>query len=53
MLSLKSSALRKGLRIAVIALMMVAKNIGMGLGAEGFRLSVDSECVRRLELDFA
>jgi hypothetical protein len=31
---------------------MVAKNIGMGLGAEGFNLSVDSECVHRLGLDF-
>ena len=26
--------------------------IGMGLGAEGFNLTVDSECVRRLGLDF-
>jgi hypothetical protein len=25
---------------------------GVGLGAEGFNLTVDSECVRRLGLDF-
>ena len=37
---------------AVVIANMVAKNIGMGLGAEGFNLSVDSECVRRLGLDF-
>jgi putative nucleotidyltransferase with HDIG domain len=37
---------------AVVISNMVAKNIGMGLGAEGFNLSVDSECVRRLGLDF-
>jgi hypothetical protein len=30
----------------------VAKNIGAGLGAEGFNLSVDSGCVRRFGLDF-
>jgi hypothetical protein len=30
---------------AVVIANMVAKNIGMGLGAEGFNLSVDSECV--------
>jgi putative nucleotidyltransferase with HDIG domain len=37
---------------AVVIANMVAKNIGMGLGAEGFNLAVDSECVRRLGLDF-
>jgi putative nucleotidyltransferase with HDIG domain len=37
---------------AVVIANMVAKNIGMGLGAEGFNLTVDSECVRRLGLDF-
>ncbi len=37
---------------AVVIANMVAKNIGVGLGAEGFNLTVDSECVRRLGLDF-
>ena len=37
---------------AVVIANMVAKNIGMGLGAEGFNLTVDSECVHRLGLDF-
>jgi putative nucleotidyltransferase with HDIG domain len=37
---------------AVVIANLVAKNIGMGLGAEGFNLAVDSECVRRLGLDF-
>jgi putative nucleotidyltransferase with HDIG domain len=37
---------------AVVIANMVAKNIGMGLGAEGFNLAVDSECVNRLGLDF-
>jgi len=37
---------------AVVIANMVAKNIGVGLGAEGFNLSVDSECVRRMGLDF-
>jgi putative nucleotidyltransferase with HDIG domain len=37
---------------AVVIANMVAKNIGAGLGAEGFNLSVDSECVRRMGLDF-
>ena len=37
---------------AIVIANMVAKNISMELGAEGFNLSVDSECVRRLELDF-
>jgi len=37
---------------AVVIANMVAKNIGAGLGAEGFNLAVDSECVRRLGLDF-
>ncbi len=37
---------------AVVIANMVAKNIGMGLGAEGFNLSVDSECVHRLGLNF-
>ena len=37
---------------AVVIANMVAKNIGMGLGAEGFNLAVDRECVRRLGLDF-
>jgi hypothetical protein len=50
--SRKSSAVRKGLRIAGAASSMVAKNISMELGAEGFNLSVDSGCVRRLKLDF-
>lgn len=38
---------------AVIIANLVAKNIGVGLGAEGFNLTVDSGCVRRLGLDFA
>lgn len=37
---------------AVVIANMVAKNIGVGLGAEGFNLAVDSECVHRLGLDF-
>ena len=37
---------------AVVIANVVAKNIGAGLGAEGFNLTVDSECVRRLGLDF-
>jgi putative nucleotidyltransferase with HDIG domain len=37
---------------AVVIANLVAKNIGMGLGAEGFNLTVDSGCVRRLGLDF-
>jgi putative nucleotidyltransferase with HDIG domain len=37
---------------AVVVANMVAKNIGVGLGAEGFNLSVDSACVGRLGLDF-
>jgi putative nucleotidyltransferase with HDIG domain len=37
---------------AVVIANMVAKNIGMGLGAEGFNLAVDSACVNRLGLDF-
>jgi HD-like signal output (HDOD) protein len=37
---------------AVVIANVVAKNIGVGLGAEGFNLTVDSECVRRLGLDF-
>jgi hypothetical protein len=36
----------------VVVIAKVAKNIGAGLGAEGFNLTVDSECVRRLGLDF-
>ena len=39
-------------RDAVVIANMVAKNIGTGLGAEGFNLAVDSECVNRLGLDF-
>jgi HDOD domain len=39
-------------RDPVVIANMVAKNIGVGLGAEGFNLTVDSECVRRLGLDF-
>lgn len=31
---------------------VVAKNIVVGLGAEGFNLTIDSGCVRRLGLDF-
>jgi putative nucleotidyltransferase with HDIG domain len=37
---------------AVVIANMVAKNIGTGLGAEGFNLTVDSQCVHRLGLDF-
>jgi putative nucleotidyltransferase with HDIG domain len=37
---------------AVVIANMVAKNIGIGLGAEGFNLTVDGACVRRLGLDF-
>jgi putative nucleotidyltransferase with HDIG domain len=37
---------------AVVIANLVAKNIGVGLGAEGFNLAVDSGCVRRLGLDF-
>jgi len=37
---------------AVVVANLVAKNIGVGLGAEGFNLTVDSGCVRRLGLDF-
>jgi putative nucleotidyltransferase with HDIG domain len=37
---------------AVVIANMVAKNIGAGLGAEGFNLTVDGACVRRLRLDF-
>jgi len=37
---------------AVVIANVVAKNIGVGLGAEGFNLTVDSECVRRFGLDF-
>ena len=37
---------------AVVIANMVAKNIGTGLGAEGFNLAVDSQCVNRLGLDF-
>jgi putative nucleotidyltransferase with HDIG domain len=37
---------------AVVIANMVAKNIGVGLGAEGFNLAVDSACVDRLGLDF-
>jgi len=37
---------------AVVIANIVAKNIGAGLGAEGFNLSVDSACVRRFGLDF-
>ena len=37
---------------AVVIANIVAKNIGTGLGAEGFNLTVDSGCVRRLGLDF-
>jgi putative nucleotidyltransferase with HDIG domain len=37
---------------AVVIANVVAKNIGVGLGAEGFNLTVDSGCVRRLGLDF-
>ena len=37
---------------AVVIANMVAKNIGVGLGAEGFNLTVDSTYVRRLGLDF-
>jgi putative nucleotidyltransferase with HDIG domain len=37
---------------AVVIANVVAKHIGAGLGAEGFNLTVDSGCVRRLGLDF-
>jgi putative nucleotidyltransferase with HDIG domain len=37
---------------AVVIANMVAKNIGVGLGAEGFNLTVDGACVRRFGLDF-
>jgi putative nucleotidyltransferase with HDIG domain len=37
---------------AVVIANLVSKSIGVGLGAEGFNLTVDSECVRRLGLDF-
>ena len=37
---------------AVVIANIVAKNIGAGLGAEGFNLSIDSACVRRFGLDF-
>ncbi|HLG54907.1 MAG TPA: HDOD domain-containing protein [Vicinamibacterales bacterium] len=37
---------------AVVIANMVAKNIGAGLGAEGFNLTIDGACVRRFGLDF-
>lgn len=37
---------------AVVIANMVAKHIGVGLGAEGFNLTVDGACVRRFGLDF-
>jgi putative nucleotidyltransferase with HDIG domain len=37
---------------AVVIANMVAKNIGAGLGAEGFNLSVDRACLGRLGIDF-
>jgi putative nucleotidyltransferase with HDIG domain len=37
---------------AVVIANLVAKNIGAGLGAEGFNLTVDSGCVRRLGVTF-
>jgi putative nucleotidyltransferase with HDIG domain len=37
---------------AVITANLVAKTIGMGLGAEGLNLRVDMACPRRLGLDF-
>jgi hypothetical protein len=37
---------------AVVIANMVAKNIGVGLGVEGFNLSIDRACVDRLGLDF-
>ena len=37
---------------AVVIANLVAKNIGVGLGAEGFNLTVDSGSVRRFGLDF-
>ena len=37
---------------AVVIANVVAKNIGVGLGAEGFNLAVDNGCVQRLGLDF-
>jgi len=38
---------------AIVIANVVAKNIGAGLGAEGFNLTIDSGCVHRLGLDFA
>jgi putative nucleotidyltransferase with HDIG domain len=37
---------------AVVTANLVAKTIGMGLGAEGLNLRVDMSCPRRLGLDF-
>ncbi len=37
---------------AVVLANLVAKTIGVGLGAEGMNLKVDSECHRRLGLNF-
>jgi putative nucleotidyltransferase with HDIG domain len=37
---------------AVVIANVVAKHIGVGLGAEGFNLTVDDGCVQRLGLDF-
>jgi putative nucleotidyltransferase with HDIG domain len=37
---------------AVVTANLVAKTIGMGLGAEGLNLKVDMSCPRRLGLDF-
>jgi hypothetical protein len=37
---------------AVVIANMVSKNILMGLGAQGFNLSVDRECVPHLDLAF-
>jgi putative nucleotidyltransferase with HDIG domain len=37
---------------AVVIANMVAKNIGAGLGAEGFNLTVDNGAVKRLGIDF-
>jgi putative nucleotidyltransferase with HDIG domain len=37
---------------AVVTANLVAKTIGMGLGAEGMNLRVDMSCPRRLGLDF-